>query len=226
MKIANCVHASGGAEFVSFHCRKRRLVLLQPDPDESATLLQMLEHSNAWDLQAHLSPDSALQSIRALTPDAVLLDGSVAQANAIPVAEKLRSISPDLPVLLLLDYTEPTTVLRAVMAGVSGFLLRPVLPQGLLDALNNAALRLPSLPVEAQTALLAALNRTPPVGLFPLSRREHQVILLFAQGEAYKEIASKFGVSVGTVHAQVASAYQKLGVHSRGEAFSKLLGLC
>jgi DNA-binding NarL/FixJ family response regulator len=58
-----------------------------------------------------------------------------------------------------------------------------------------------------------------------LGPREREVLDLLSQGLAYKEIADKLGISRNTVMTVVQRIYQKLHVHSRGEAVAKVLGL-
>jgi DNA-binding CsgD family transcriptional regulator len=50
-----------------------------------------------------------------------------------------------------------------------------------------------------------------------LTKREREVLVLFAEGLPYKEIAEKLGISPGTINVHNARAYRKLGVHSRNE---------
>ena len=54
-----------------------------------------------------------------------------------------------------------------------------------------------------------------------LSRREREVLDLLARGDAYKQIADKLGISIQTLRGYIKSVYQKLHVHSRGEAVAK-----
>jgi RNA polymerase sigma factor (sigma-70 family) len=58
-----------------------------------------------------------------------------------------------------------------------------------------------------------------------LGPREREILDLLTKGLAYKEIADKLDISRNTVMTLVQRIYQKLHVHSRGEAVAKYLGL-
>jgi pimeloyl-ACP methyl ester carboxylesterase/DNA-binding CsgD family transcriptional regulator len=60
-------------------------------------------------------------------------------------------------------------------------------------------------------------RRRTPIGLDALSRREHEVALLTAQGETATEIASQLSLSKRTVESHLVSVYGKLGIGSKSE---------
>ena len=59
----------------------------------------------------------------------------------------------------------------------------------------------------------------------PLTRREREILACLLAGKSDKEIVEKLHIGLGTVHAHLANIYPKLGVHGRGEAIAKFLGL-
>jgi len=54
-----------------------------------------------------------------------------------------------------------------------------------------------------------------------LSQREYEVLRLLARGSAYKTIADNLGISISTVNTYIMRIYEKLHVHSRGEAVAR-----
>ena len=68
-------------------------------------------------------------------------------------------------------------------------------------------------------------NRAPgsSPGMEQLSPREREVLDRLAKGEAYKQIADHLGMSIETLRGHIKSVYQKLHVHSRGEAVAKYM---
>jgi DNA-binding CsgD family transcriptional regulator len=79
---------------------------------------------------------------------------------------------------------------------------------------------------DGSVAVVLAPQRPPaPVDLpaaWPLTGRERDVLALVARGLSNRRVAAALGVSENTVGAHLAHAYEKLGVHSRGEFLARL----
>jgi DNA-binding NarL/FixJ family response regulator len=111
-------------------------------------------------------------------------------------------------------------VIDAIAAGATGYLLKDS-PAGEL-ARCIRELRAGGAPISPSIArrLLARL-RAPadkPAAASPLSEREAQILQLVAKGLSFADVAAALGISAHTVVAHVKKIYQKLAVHSRGEA--------
>lgn len=154
-------------------------------------------------------------------PDAVVVDGSGAEAHAL-LQELLESDLPaEIPVLVLRDQPRPEWTSEALRSGV-----RAVLPSGasaeqLAVALQAAVSGLLILdPSDAAAALPAA--SAAPAALAelaePLTPREREVLQRLASGLGNKQIADQLHISEHTVKFHVASILGKLGAATRTEA--------
>jgi DNA-binding CsgD family transcriptional regulator len=76
--------------------------------------------------------------------------------------------------------------------------------------------RLRGAPVEDSAAPAA------PVATHPLTRREHEVLMLVAEGLTNAQIAERLWISPGTVRRHLQNAFPKLGVHTRTAAAARL----
>jgi DNA-binding NarL/FixJ family response regulator len=145
---------------------------------------------------------------------------------------RLKSIAPELPVLMLTVYDDSEQVFKSLMAGATGYLLKRTPKDKLLDAIreiiNGGA------PMSRQIArrvvqffqdmkqVPETARRAPEVET--LTEREEQVLAFLAKGYAYKEIADLMSISFETARSHARSIYEKLHVHSRTEAALKYLG--
>jgi DNA-binding NarL/FixJ family response regulator len=145
---------------------------------------------------------------------------------------QLKSLAPNVPVLMLTVYDESEQIFKSLMAGATGYLLKRTPREKLLEAIKEVTSG--GAPMSRQIArrvvkffqeieqLPATTSRAPEVTA--LTEREEQVLASLAKGHSYKEIADLLGISFETVRTHVRSLYEKLHVHSRTEAVLKYLG--
>ena len=165
-----------------------------------------------------------------LRPEVVLLD---AAPEAPPQAVRaLVASSPDVRILVLglpeadLDHQ----VLECVQAGAAGYVTREASLADLVEAVVCAARgeMLCSKSVAGalarSLARIAAETESPPADTL-LTRREHQIAHLLAEGLSNKEIARDLHIELPTVKNHVHRILGKLQVQRRGEAAARLRGV-
>jgi DNA-binding NarL/FixJ family response regulator len=143
--------------------------------------------------------------------------------NGIECLRKLKLECPDLQILMLTVYEESEQIFNSLLAGASGYLLKRTATSQLIESIRQV--RAGGSPMTANIArkVVQYFNRmgNRASECERLSPREREVLELLAQGDAYKQIAEKLGVSLETVRMNVKNLYAKLHVHSRGEAVAK-----
>jgi DNA-binding NarL/FixJ family response regulator len=169
-------------------------------------------------------PD-ALAAMRALElgpVDLVLVDADGPDPGAVIV--DLVRLVPGVKVLAVTVADDDIELASASLtAGACGILTRSIRPAELEDALDRALaseLVLPSMQLRALLGQVASVEHAGDERrrLVSLTTREREVLALLAEGCSTSEIASRLGISVGTVQAHVKSVLGKLGVHSKLEA--------
>ena len=207
--------------------------LVEDDPGVRANLAKMIDGTPGFHCQAAYGDGpSALKNIPAHRPDVVLMDINLPGMLGTECVRRLKSVAPDLPVLMLTVYDDSEQIFQSLRAGATGYLLKRTPKDKLLEAIqeiiNGGA------PMSRQIArrvvqyfhqasqLGHPTNPAPEVAA--LTDREGQVLALLAKGHAYKEIADLLNISFETVRTYVRTIYDKLHVHSRTEATLKYLG--
>jgi DNA-binding NarL/FixJ family response regulator len=168
--------------------------------------------------------DGALQEALALKPDVVLLDvrlGDGDDGSGVTACREIRSALPATRVLMFSSYGESATVLSALLAGASGYLMKNVGRARLIDALrsvaNGESLLDPAVTRPVLDRLVAVSGgRARPES--PLSSREKEVLKLIAEGRTNKEIAQVLVISEHTARNHVVHILDKLGLSRRSEA--------
>ena len=144
-------------------------------------------------------------------PDVAVLDIDLPGMDGLTAATQLRTELPRCPTLILSNLGRSGTISRALAARVSGFLLKDSPPEDLANAIR--AIALGHRVIDPQLALSAW-----DCGQNPLSRREHEVLRLTAEGADPIEIASTLYLSVGTVRNYLTTVVTKLHARNRVEA--------
>lgn len=170
----------------------------------------------------------ALSQAQALRPDVVLMDIRMPRMDGIEATRRLTAAAPLPRVLVLTTFDLDEYVVEALRAGASGFLLKDVAADDLVEAVRvvhrGEAIVAPSVTRRLLDRFAPHLPPVSPVQaparpvLDRLTEREHEVLLLVARGLSNAEIAAELVVSETTVKTHVSSLLAKLGLRDRVQA--------
>lgn len=152
--------------------------------------------------------------------DVVLLDIRMPDGDGLGALGRIKLEKPQLPVLMLSTFDNPTYVARTVALGASGYLLKGCTREELIEAIRKAA-RKESVWTREElrrvTGALATPRLTSEVDV-PLTQRESEVLRQLAYGLTNKEIAAALHISYETVKEHVQHILRKIGVSDRTQA--------
>ncbi len=166
----------------------------------------------------------AVRVAAATRPDVVVLDLQLPDISGVEVIRGLVAVVPGVRVLMLSASGEQQSVLDAVKAGATGYLIKSTGAAEFLDAVRRTAagetVFTPGLAglVLGEYRRLATVPGGPDShGLPRLTERETEVLRLVAKGLSYKQIATRLGLSHRTVQNHVQNTLGKLQLHNRVE---------
>ena len=161
----------------------------------------------------------AIKEAQRLSPDIIVMDISMPTMNGLKATKRLRSLLPQIKILMLTRHTDDGYLQQLLGAGANGYVLKQSAPTELINAIRcvaagNAYLD-PSLTrkVMGGYANRAASLRGETKG--DLTDRENEVLRLISFGYSNKEIGSRLDLSVKTIEAHKANAMRKLGISNR-----------
>jgi DNA-binding NarL/FixJ family response regulator len=174
----------------------------------------------------------AVEAAASARPDVVLMDVRMPLLDGIEATRRIVASGEDAPgVLVLTTFDDDQYVFGALRAGASGFLLKDVAPDPLIEAIHTVARRESLLApavtrrvIERYVELDGAAGRSRPtpiaeaVARAGLTDREREVLVGLAAGRSNTELAAELYLSEATVKTHVSSLLAKLGLRSRVQA--------
>lgn len=156
---------------------------------------------------------------KALRPDLIVADITMPMLNGIEALVQLRRAEVAAKVVFLTMHHDATYAARAFEAGASGFVLKHSAPSELVAALREAlAGRTYVTPLIAKDLLQVYRDGSlQPEAPRELTRRQREVLQLFAEGRSAKEVAAILKISIRTAEFHKASVMSLLGIHSVAE---------
>jgi DNA-binding NarL/FixJ family response regulator len=178
-------------------------------------------------VSAYGSAEAALQGLVNQRPDVVLMDIHMAGMNGIECVEQLKELLPEIQIVMLTVYEDTEQIFKALASGASGYLLKRLNPDKLLEAIQEVHAGGSPMSHSIARKVVASFQKTDGAGgeqpAALLSPREQTVLDCLAKGLAYKQIADQLGISVTTIRSYLRRIYEKLHVRSRSEAVARYL---
>jgi DNA-binding NarL/FixJ family response regulator len=204
------------------HC----VLLVEDDEHTRAHLARAVRANAALDLIGVAGNCAEARELLALrTPEVLLTDLGLPDGSGIELIRELRARDPDALAMVITVFGDEGSVLSAIEAGATGYLLK----DGTSEQIGEAILQLVAGGSPISPSIARHLLRrfkperqppSPPLAADAphLTARETEVLQLIAKGFSFGEIADLLAISPHTVTAHVRSIYRKLEVSSRGAA--------
>jgi DNA-binding NarL/FixJ family response regulator len=192
--------------------------------DGHQTFAELLGHALAgqpdllWVGHARTGQE-ALHLASELSPNVILLDPDLSDADGLAIAQLILVRRPDIRVVILTAREDPAQIGRATAIGAAGFISKKGALADVLNALRTAH----SGGMTVSTDIMARLLRsTSPATVTKapsgLTAREDEVLQLMAAGLDARAVARRLGISVHTCRGYQKAVLAKLGAHSQLEA--------
>jgi DNA-binding NarL/FixJ family response regulator len=154
----------------------------------------------------------------ALRPDVILMDVQMPGMSGVEATAAVCRAWPEARIIILTTFDRDDYVFQGIKAGALGYLLKDLPAAQLIATIERVCAGEVFIQPEIASRALRELMHPAAEPLKPLSEREHQVLVLLAQGLANREIAEKLVITEGTVKNHVSSVLAKLRAENRTQA--------
>lgn len=167
------------------------------------------------------SGHEAINRLRELSLDAVVLDINLPDMNGLEVLKRIRSEWSKLPVLILSVYAEDQYGVRMIRSGASGYLAKSSAPEHLVSALKKVISGERYISPELLEQLVFNHDKSSAdLSEECLSNREYEVFLMLAAGKTVTEIGEELYLSVKTISTHRHHILSKMRMHNNADIVS------
>lgn len=159
-------------------------------------------------------------------PHIVLMDIMMPRLNGIEATARLKTLHPQIKVVMATVFDDETHIFNAILAGADGYLLKDESPEmlhrSLHEVMEGGAPMSPAIARKALTLLRRAPVTQPKVQADAiLSDRETDILDQLSRGLRYRQVGENLDISEGTVRKHIENVYRKLQVHNKVSAVDK-----
>jgi two-component system response regulator DevR len=164
--------------------------------------------------------EEGLSRIPPTRPDVALLDVRLPDGDGVTVCREIRSRHPEIHCLMLTSFSDDEALFDAIMAGASGFILKQVKSEEIVQAVRFVAKGQSLLDPAVTGRVLERLRKGPEEDerLAKLSPQERNILELIADGLTNRQIAAEVHLAEKTVKNYVSNLLTKLGMERRTQA--------
>jgi DNA-binding NarL/FixJ family response regulator len=164
--------------------------------------------------------DNAIRQVGYHSPDVVVMDVRLPDGTGVEACREIRSRWPDVKVLMLTSYADEEALVSSIMAGASGYVLKRIDSQDLVDAVRRVGNGESLLDPNLTDRLFARIRGDEPDDplLARLSPQERKILDLIAEGHTNRQIAEDLFLAEKTVKNYVSNLLSKLEMSRRSEA--------
>jgi len=156
----------------------------------------------------------AIQGYREHRPDVMLLDVRLPDMNGIDAMITIRSEFPEARIIIVTSSEGDVEMQRALEGGASGYIVKSMPPQTLVEAIRKVHAGKKAIPAEVAARLADHYSDE------GLTSREIEILQQIAEGNRNRDIASKLFISEGTVKVHIQHIMAKLGANDRTQAIT------
>jgi DNA-binding NarL/FixJ family response regulator len=168
----------------------------------------------------------AVDLARKQRPDVVILDVEMPVMGGQVALRKLLALSSPPKVIIVTVFADESHVRELLSLGASAYLSKNASMENLISTVRSVTAQDTEGPDEDDVILFvprASFEQGGVQGESSLSGREAEVLMLAARALSNREIAQALHLSETTVKRHLSNVYEKMGVHSRGEAARKAI---
>lgn len=222
----------GAIEKIRIMSDKIKIMMVEDHPEYREIVELAIDRQADMELCSQFgTSERALRSLHdrrsPVKPEVILLDLNLPGMHGLKALPYFMKELPSVKVIVLTQSDREEDVLKAIMLGASGYLLKSSTVKQLTEGIRTVMSGGASLDANVAKFVLSTLKTKLPPNDFDkmLTDREVEILTLLADGLVKKEIAERLSISVTTVVTHVSHIYEKLNVKNAPSAIAKAFRL-
>lgn len=200
----------------------KRIVIVDDHPLFRKGLEEMIHSEGSFAVCGEAgNAAEAMEVIRKLDPEMVVVDLSLPGANGIELIKNIRAEFPKLPILVLSMHDESLYALRALRAGANGYVMKHEAMANVIQAIrevfNGRPYLSPAMAAQVITKFAHRRAEGEVDAVDRLSDRELEILELIGKGNEVRQIAKQLHLSPKTVETHRAHIKDKLDLKNSRE---------
>jgi DNA-binding NarL/FixJ family response regulator len=162
----------------------------------------------------------SLLTLASITADVAVLDVRLPDGSGIELCREIRSLYPNVKVLMLTSFLDDEAILGAVLGGASGYVIKDIKNLDLLEAIRKVAAGETLLDIALVSNVTSRLRKvaSPASEIYELTDQEQRVLEHIGRGLTNRQIAESMCLAEKTIKNYVSSLLGKLGLERRTQA--------
>lgn len=201
-----------------------KILIFEDNTDLREGLCQLLMLREEFQIVGNFGEaGQAKEMVRKHKPDIVLMDIDMPGITGVEAVRQIRECDLKTQIIMLTVFDDDRHVFDALMAGANGYLLKRNVSDRLVMAIQEVLEGGAPMSPSIARLVIDQLHGQRHTNQYMLTDREKEILKSLSKGNSFKLIASDLGISFETVRTHIKRIYDKLHVHSQGEAISKAL---
>jgi len=162
----------------------------------------------------------ALSTLTSIVTDVAVIDVRLPDGSGIELCREIRSLYPNVKVLMLTSFLDDEAILGAVLGGASGYVIKDIKNLDLLEAIRKVAAGETLLDIALVSNVTSRLRKvaSPASEIYELTDQEQRVLEHIGRGLTNRQIAESMFLAEKTIKNYVSSLLGKLGLERRTQA--------
>ena len=175
---------------------------------------------------------NAVENLRRCKPDIILMDIEMPGISGIEAVRQIKEKMPNTVILMQTIFDEDNMIFDAIKTGASGYLLKKSPPAKIIESIREAYEGGAPMSPAIASKVLRFFRESDKIDkdssekapkIYDLTSRELEILAELVNGNSYKMVSANLNITYNTVNTHVRHIYEKLHVHSIGEAVAKAI---
>ena len=198
-----------------------RVVIYDDHQQPRDSLGHLLSHAEGMECVGSFEDcTNAIADMARLQPDVVLMDIEMPVMDGISGVYKIKQEYPGIKIIMQTVFEDEARIFASLQAGAEGYILKNASAEKIVESIRVVHAGGASMTPSVALRVMKYFNQAKPATEYNLTNKEKEVLTLLSDGNSYKMVAAKLGITYFTVNSHIKNIYEKLHVHSVGEAVS------